>query len=180
MLTPETQTILDLLPWIALLILSLVFFRKTGTSQNVGDAVLIGLDKQRQTAEQRAAAAERALEEFKLQYAAERRELLIQIGELQWKISRLQNGRRYKINDTRNDRELKAKVTIFELTDKMSMTELQTVAFSAGVEWAQIGGEDKATKAMNLITMIDNRGLIKPFLGILKEERPDLPWPNVD
>jgi tetratricopeptide (TPR) repeat protein len=64
-------------------------------------------------------------------------------------------------------------VTTFDLE------ELQMVAFALGVDWDELKGSTKSLKTVALIQHIDRRAQIDPLLVLLREERPNVPWPTI-
>ena len=178
-MSQEIQPLVDILPWVALFVAALIFFRRTGQTPSVGDAVLAGLDMQRKNAIERADKAEQALEKMIEQFDRERRELLTEIARLNLEINRLK-GRRVTQYDTQSDRALKVGVQVYELMDGyMSQDEIQRAAFDLSIEWDSVEGTSKLTKAMNFITMVDRRGRMGELVNVLKRERPDLGWPEI-
>jgi tetratricopeptide (TPR) repeat protein len=62
------------------------------------------------------------------------------------------------------------------LTDRFNEGELRTLCFDLSVDYDSLPGEDKASKARELVAYLQRRDRIRELLETGKRLRPDIPW----
>lgn len=62
------------------------------------------------------------------------------------------------------------------LTRYFNLTELQALAHDVSVDWDELAGSNKSSKAQSLIRYLARRGRLSDLLTLLHEERPHVDW----
>lgn len=62
------------------------------------------------------------------------------------------------------------------LTERFSESELRTLCFDLGIDYAILPGRDKGSKAQELVGYLDRRNLLPELVRIGRQQRPDIPW----
>jgi hypothetical protein len=65
---------------------------------------------------------------------------------------------------------------LFNLTEKSSLEELQVMCFELGIDFDNIPGEAKPTRAANIIQHLERRTRLGALVAWGKRKRPDLRW----
>ncbi len=76
------------------------------------------------------------------------------------------------------DSELRSALRKILIT-KHDEEELKTYCFDLGVEYASLRGDTKPARARELIIYLNNRDRIADLVGLGREARPDIVWPDV-
>ena len=64
------------------------------------------------------------------------------------------------------------------MRDHFDRGDLQTIAFDLGINWEELPGETNTIKIQSLILYIGRRGNLAELVALLKEERPQVDWPQ--
>lgn len=65
---------------------------------------------------------------------------------------------------------------LFNLTQKSSLDDLKVMCFDLGIDFDDIPGEAKPTKAANIIAYLERRAGLGDLIAWGKRKRPDLKW----
>jgi hypothetical protein len=65
------------------------------------------------------------------------------------------------------------------MIEHFDLDELQTLVYDLSVDWEELPGDRKSTKSQALIQHLAQRGQLSDLVTLLKEERPQLDWPDV-
>jgi hypothetical protein len=65
------------------------------------------------------------------------------------------------------------------LTHRLDLEELRNLCFYVGVEYDDLRGEGRSSKARELIKHLDNRGQLGALVKAGEQLRSDIPWPVV-
>jgi hypothetical protein len=82
---------------------------------------------------------------------------------------------RRRIEPARDDPEYRTKLREL-LTNHFDDEELRTLCFDLGIDYDDLRGEGKASKARELVTYLERRGRIDDLVEIGKRVRPRLEW----
>ena len=66
------------------------------------------------------------------------------------------------------------------LINYFSLGELRTLAFDLNIEFEDLSGETKSTKALSLIEFADRRGRLDDLVRYVMRLRPNVEWPKQD
>jgi len=66
-----------------------------------------------------------------------------------------------------------------KIVDQFNKEELQNLAFAVGIDWDELAGEQKSSKARSLISTIDRSGKINKLVSVLRQQRQDEEWPDI-
>jgi HEAT repeat protein len=65
------------------------------------------------------------------------------------------------------------------LTERFDKGELGTLCFDLGVDYDDLPGEGNQAKAKDLVAYCERRERIDELIAIGKQQRPDVPWPEI-
>ena len=65
------------------------------------------------------------------------------------------------------------------LTGRFDVGELRTLCFDLGVDYDDLPGQGKASKARELIRYLERRGRIPDLVTVGGQMRPDVSWPEL-
>ena len=65
------------------------------------------------------------------------------------------------------------------LGQRFDEEELRDLCFDLGVDYDDLRGEGKASKARELVSHLDRRGRLADLASAGKQMRPDIAWDNI-
>ena len=65
------------------------------------------------------------------------------------------------------------------ITERFDDSELRTLCFDLDVCYDDLSGEEKASKARELVSCLKRRGRISDLVKVGKQQRPDISWDNI-
>ena len=65
-----------------------------------------------------------------------------------------------------------------QIVNTFDMEELEGLAFELNVDWDELQGSRKSTRAQDLVTQLAQQGRVEELVTLLKEKRPNTLWPN--
>lgn len=66
-----------------------------------------------------------------------------------------------------------------ELIESFNLNELNALSFFLGIDWEELKGDTKSTKAISLILYIARNGRLHELVERLRQERPEGNWPEL-
>lgn len=66
-----------------------------------------------------------------------------------------------------------------KITEYFDLDELKTITYDLGVDWDELSGEKKSAKTQSLIIYLTRRKDLEQLLILLREERPNINWPDI-
>lgn len=64
------------------------------------------------------------------------------------------------------------------LLEYFSLPELQNLAFELGIDLDDVRGDDRPTKARELVSRQGREGKLHKLVALCRQKRPDAFWPN--
>ena len=65
------------------------------------------------------------------------------------------------------------------MLNSFDQEELKIIAFDLSINWDDLSGDTRPTKANALILHFARRGELEELVALLREERPNIDWPNL-
>jgi hypothetical protein len=66
-----------------------------------------------------------------------------------------------------------------DIVKHFSMEEIETLAFDLSIDWDELPGNAKSSKAQALLAYLARRKRLSDLLTLLREERPKIDWPDI-